>query len=185
MPRGRAWTRAVGTMLHDYLVAISREYDRLEARTEDLLRESTPEGADELLPEWEELTGATGCSTAGSLELRREAVIARLRGGAPTWDALRDLAEGAGYGVEFETWRPFVAGGSQVGDSLTNDEWQHAAGIRFESLGEDNDAAFQCTVSDLLHAHVVPVYVDDADWLMLSTGLPITLSGGQVVEVSA
>lgn len=170
LPPGRAWTRAVGTTLHRVLEAIAQEFDRLEGRAADLVREAVPSGADELLPEWEDLTQSTRCVEGASLDARRAAVGARLVGESPSYPRIESVIESMGYSPLFEAWAPFVAGGSAAGDALTNDEWQHSIGITVSTRTPEDDAALRCIVDDELHLHVLAVWTFESGGSLLTEG---------------
>lgn len=180
LPPGRAWTRAVGTVLHKLLEAIAQEFDRLEARANDLLREAVPTGADELLPEWEAITDATRCVEGASIEARRAGVVSRLLSGTPTEALTVSTIEGMGYPTPTITyWSPFVVGGSEVGDALSNDEWQHAIGIATVTRTPEDDAALRCVVDDLQHLHVIVVWnLEGAGSLLTEDGFELLTEDG-------
>lgn len=172
LPRGRAWTRALGTRLVDLHEAIAAEFDRVEARVADFLREITPSSSSELLPEWEEITDATRCVQGASLEARREGVISRLVGEAPTEALTVETIEAMGYASpELTSWLPFQVGRSAAGDALTNDEWQHSLGIGVDTKTPEDDAALVCVVDDLQHLHVKIV------WEFTAVGALLTEDG--------
>ncbi len=183
LPKGRAWTRAVGTVLHGYLEAIAQEFDRLETRAADLVREAVPSGADELLEDWERVTGANECTEGASIEARRAGVAARLSGGVPTYPRLEEVVESLGYEPTLEHWAPCTCGTSAVGDALTNDEWQHAVGIEVFTHTPEDDAALRCVVDDELHLHVIPVWTFTAfGTLLTEDGLELLTEDGVPIE---
>lgn len=53
LPRGVAWPKSPDSRLGKLLDALTREFDRVEARAADLLRESNPATTSELLAEWD------------------------------------------------------------------------------------------------------------------------------------
>jgi uncharacterized protein YmfQ (DUF2313 family) len=53
LPDGKLW-RFVASMLREFFLACAQELARLDARADDLLRESNPSTAVELLPEYEQ-----------------------------------------------------------------------------------------------------------------------------------
>ena len=159
LPRGRAWTRAVGSRLVAYMEAIAAEFDRLEARAADLLRESIPTGADELLEEWVTLTRANDCLVVGvSLEAQQQAAAARFISETPTLALVRETIEAQGYSPEFFFFTPFRAGHSAAGDPLTNDAWQHTLGIRVTPRAPADDEALACLVQGLVQSHVFVLF---------------------------
>lgn len=160
LPRGPAWTRALGTRLTNLLEAIACEFERIEARAADLLRESVPTDATELLPDWEAITDATRCVTGASLAARRGAVVARLNPETPTEAVLVQAIEGMGYVTPDLVYvQPFQVGRSTVGDALSNDEWQHSVQITVSSISPEDDAALECVVHDLLHLHILAFFI--------------------------
>lgn len=181
LPRGRAWPRTVGTRLHDLMTAIAAEFDRIDQAGRALLLETVPGTLTDLLPEWEALTQADECGGVGaSIEARRAAVVARIMGGSPTEQAVEAVIEGAGYAPTFEYWAPFRVGGSTVGDPLTNDEWQHAIGVDVVQRSPTDDAALECVVEHMQHAHVVVVWFwqGAAASLLLEDGSHLLLEDG-------
>lgn len=75
LPPGRVWRRHVGSGIQRVLLGSADELARVEARGQDLLRESDPRTADELLPEFERELGLTA---EGTLAERRARVVALL-----------------------------------------------------------------------------------------------------------
>lgn len=57
LPRGAVWPRDPGTTLMRFWSAVAIEPTRIQRRDCDLLAESYPCGADELLPDWEAAVG--------------------------------------------------------------------------------------------------------------------------------
>lgn len=74
LPPGRIWRR-IGSVLERLLLGCAEELGRIDERVVDLLDESDPATAMELLPEHE---GELGLASTGTLEERRARVIARL-----------------------------------------------------------------------------------------------------------
>lgn len=184
MPRGRAWPRSPGTVMHQLLTAIAAEYDRIDAAGRALAREMVPSDALDLLEDWEEATGATQCVRGASVEARRAAVVSRLRGGPLTYDMLERLIEDMGYTPILEHWQPFMVGRSTVGDALTNDEWQHSVGIRVSTRNPEDDAALRCVIEDAVHAHILPAWDFEAEGpLLTEDGEELLTEDGEVITV--
>jgi Uncharacterised protein conserved in bacteria (DUF2313) len=74
LPPGKLW-KLVGSKLEDVFLGASDELVRLHGRTQDLLAESDPRQATELLPEFEAMLALT---PSGTLAERRARVVARL-----------------------------------------------------------------------------------------------------------
>ena len=80
LPPGAAWTREPDAGLTKLLAALAEELSRIDARTEDLIREANPMTTTELLTDWERVAGLPDACT-GQLETvqqRRDALVARL-----------------------------------------------------------------------------------------------------------
>lgn len=84
LPPGRALSRRAESWIYKLLEGIAVEYARVHERAGDLLLESVPGDADELLEDWEDATGLPDCGLEpDTLEERRAALVSKLvaRGG--------------------------------------------------------------------------------------------------------
>lgn len=100
------------------LQGIALEYDRIEGRSADLVRESDPRAASELLEDWERAYGLPDpCIPAGAtLQERRAALVARLTDvGRQDLAYYYDLAARLGYDVDIEEFHPFLCCESECG----------------------------------------------------------------------
>lgn len=122
LPPGDAWPRQANTSLTCLLTAIADELARVDARTDQLFKESLPAAALELLTDWERVAGLPdACSTelATTLAERRQDVISVLtRQGGCSRSWFIAFAARLGYEVEIDEFRPFIAGISRCGDPL-------------------------------------------------------------------
>jgi uncharacterized protein YmfQ (DUF2313 family) len=120
LPVGPAWPRELDTTLARFWSAVAIEPTRIQARDCDLLAESYPCGADELLEEWEAVVGLPNACTElveWTVAERQELVCAWLamRGGQSiayyTW-----LADLFGYTITIdEHIPPARAGAAEAG----------------------------------------------------------------------
>lgn len=148
LPTGPVWPRDPDSTLQRLLLAFGADLARAHNRGCDLIRESVPSDATELLPDWERVVGPDPCAPSGpsSLDGRRRRVVARLnyRGGQSI-RIFRDLAK-VSFGIElcFAEFRPFRAGPNgptpglvtgrrlqsefygHAGARLTNNDWRFA-----------------------------------------------------------
>lgn len=82
-PPGQALPTTTDSVWGRLLDGLSLEYDRVEIRSGELVRESDPRQSVELLPDWERVCGLPGpCPIAwdSTLQARRIAVVAQLTG---------------------------------------------------------------------------------------------------------
>jgi uncharacterized protein YmfQ (DUF2313 family) len=75
LPPGRLWLRDPDSELDRFLLASADELARIDARGQDLIRESDPQQASELLPEFEAMLDLAPDGTEAE---RRARVVARL-----------------------------------------------------------------------------------------------------------
>lgn len=178
LPPGEAFPRDVGTDLDTLLAALAEEWARIEARSENLIIDGLPITANELLSDWERVAGLPDkCS--GELEQtiqgRRNALVAKLSStGGQSVAYFIEVARNLGYVIEIEEFRPFRAGLSAAGDSLTNGDWAYtfkieapettiiefragmsAAGEPLRSWG---NSALECKINQLKPAHTNAIF---------------------------
>lgn len=123
LPPGQAFPRDPAATLSKLLEAFAAEFARIDLRADQLLDESDPRGALELLEDWERVCGLPdSCSAAlaTTLQERRAAVVALLTAqGGSSRAYFVALASSMGYAVEIDEFRPFIAGINRCGDQLT------------------------------------------------------------------
>lgn len=138
LPQGAAWPREADTVLASLLQALAQEPARVDAAIHALLTELDPPQSLALLSAWERVCALPdGCSQPGeTIAERREAVVLRLAaqgGQTPAYFAeLATLLAGAVCTVR--EYRPFRAGMSRVGESLSNGDWPHAFTVQAPSV---------------------------------------------------
>jgi uncharacterized protein YmfQ (DUF2313 family) len=125
LPVGPVWPRELDTTLARFWSAVAVEPTRIQARDCDLLAESYPCGAEELLEEWEHAVGLPNeCTELVEWTVaERQALVCAwlaMRGGQSiayfTW-----LAELFGYTVTIDEHFGFRAGSAQAGCASAND----------------------------------------------------------------
>jgi uncharacterized protein YmfQ (DUF2313 family) len=178
LPPGQAFPREAGTTLHDLLDGMSIELARVDGRGETLPIEANPASANELLSDWERVAGLPDkCSGVleETLQGRKNALLTKLTStGGQSAAYFIELAASLGYTVTIEEFRPFRAGISRAGDSLTNGPWvftwrirapevsvtefragRSAAGERLRTWGNDT---LECKLNQLKPAHTVALF---------------------------
>lgn len=130
LPPGPAWTSEPDSQLQRLLMAFGKSFARAHTRADDLDRETNPALAHEILERWEAVLGLPDkCSGAleATLQGRRNAVVAKLFAtGGQSVEFFQGVGLSLGFDVTISEFRPFRAGRSAAGDSLTNGDWVHA-----------------------------------------------------------
>jgi uncharacterized protein YmfQ (DUF2313 family) len=107
---GKAWTRNVDSVLTNLLKGIAKEFARIDARADDLLRESDPRTTSELIEDWERVADLPDpCVTvAQTLEQRRVALTSKLTmQGGQSRKYFINLAASMGYpNATIDEYRP-------------------------------------------------------------------------------
>jgi len=119
LPPGAAWRAESGGDLEGVLEAWAQEFARLDGRIEDLRRESDPESAVELLPDWERVLGLADLTAGYSLAERQSAAYVRLTENGdvsgPSWI---ERAANLGHAITLREPPAMVCGPSECGDEL-------------------------------------------------------------------
>lgn len=139
LPRGRAWPRDPHSVNMRLLHSEADELARIDARASDLLEESDPGTALELLGDWERVAGLPDACTPApdSIAERRAALIARLTGqGGQTPAYFVELAASIGYVITIDEFRPFRAG-MRCGERLYDTAWAHAWRVNVQPAAVD------------------------------------------------
>lgn len=178
MPPGEAFPRDVGTNMDALLHGLAEEWARIDARGERLIIDGLPATTNELLTDWERVTGLPD-KCAGTLETtmqgRRNAVVSKLTStGGQSKSYFIAVAKALGYDVTITEFRPFRAGFSRAGDRLTNGDWVYAwqvnspettiidfragqscAGEPLRAWGNDT---LECKINQLKPAHTIAIF---------------------------
>jgi uncharacterized protein YmfQ (DUF2313 family) len=136
LPHGLIWRPSRDSNLYRLLQAFASEMERIESRAKSLRRELDPHFTNEMLEDWERITGMPPecVPPPESLIDRRNLVLAQLgKRGGQSRQFYIDLAASLGYTVEIREFHPFVAGPaygddrSKAGDALYNEGpgWHH------------------------------------------------------------
>lgn len=178
LPPGQAFPREPGTNIDALLDGLSVELARADSHATRLTGEANPLTTTELLADWERVAGLPD-KCAGTLEQttqgRRNALVAKLSstgGQSPAY--FIGVARALGYSISIEEFRPFRAGRSRPGESLTNGDWvfawrvhapsvtviafragRSAAGEPLRSWGND---ALECKLNQLKPAHTILLF---------------------------
>lgn len=178
LPPGQAFPREPGTTLHNLLDGMSVELARVDERGFTLPLEANPATTTELLSDWERVAGLPDrCSGAleETIQGRRNALLAKLAstgGQSPAY--FISIAAALGYEVSITEFRPFRVGMSEMGDALTNGDWQftwQVSGpettvltfrVGLSAVGEPlrswGTSSLECKIRQLAPAHTIPIF---------------------------
>jgi len=123
LPPGAALLAERNSTLWQLLWGFAGELARVDLRLDDLLKESSMSGADELITEWEQEFGIpeAGTQLATTLADRIKTLLAKLVAvGQQDPGYFEDIADRLGYDIEVEQYQPFFVGFSTVGSTVGN-----------------------------------------------------------------
>ena len=176
LPRGRVWPRDIDTIMRATLMGLSPTYVRNQDRANNLLVDSFPATAVELLPEWEASVGLPDpcAGPAPTIPQRQAQVVARFaKSGGQSTAYFIDLAATLGYNITITEFSPSRFGmrmGQRFGGSAWAYTWQVNAplygfhkflfganrmGDRFATFG---NAVLECELNAVKPAHTILVF---------------------------
>ena len=149
LPKGRAWPRGRGTVLHALIQGLATQLHDIDTDATGLLTEIRPSTTVNLLPDWERVMGLPDeCSNLGStIQERRAAVLTKLvsRLGMSAEDY---KAIGRTFGVEIEVEELDQARAEAIaGLDTSNGKWRFVWWIRIPTTA---DIQYFDTLSDVL-----------------------------------
>ncbi|MDO8421574.1 MAG: DUF2313 domain-containing protein [Parvibaculum sp.] len=182
LPQGPAWTRDPDAVMSLLLGGLSVEWARVHARDCVLLSEMNPISAQEMLADWERVLGLPdGCGLdIPTVAGRRSAVLTKLRSiGGQSPGYFINLGANYGFDVSITEFRPFRAGVSSIGDSLTNGDWvftflvtsptetiqtfRAGRGAAGEPLRLWGNEALECLISRDKPSHTIVIFTYSGD----------------------
>lgn len=208
LPPGQAWTRDPYSVLMRLLGTAAEAFAKVEERAGALIEEADPRSTQEMLGDWEALSGLPDdCSTlAGTASERRRAVAMKIIGiGGQSREYFTALARALGYDIVITEYRPFIAGLSRCsrdylsgghivrhiwrvtvrGPRLT---WFRAGASRCGErlLSVESAADLECVFRRLkpAHTHLVFAYEGDIGPVPVSDSGQIPVSDWGQVPVS-
>lgn len=141
LPKGRAWLSAPGSIMAALLEAAASGMERIDQRTADLIRESSPLTALELLPDWERVAGLPDAClpTSGTITERQIRVGRKLAGiGGQSRAYFIELAAQLGIAVEIEELLPARVG-MRCGIACNGADWAFAWRVRILPFSETEE----------------------------------------------
>lgn len=175
LPRGLAWTRDPGSVLHRLFLALAGPLFRADARVVDLIEESDPRTALETLAEWERAYGLPDpCAPAPDLlDERRDVLIARITGrGGQSVSYFEGVAAQVGFPVVIDEFDPLTCVDPCTG-TLYGGDWDfawrlNAAAVTIRDatcldgctspLRDWGNEPLECTIALLKPAHTIALF---------------------------
>lgn len=177
MPEGVLWPQGAESTTQKLQIAKAEEDARVDATAQQLINESDPRTAFDLLTDWERVCGLPDkCSElTDTLADRRAAVVTKLTGlPSQTPAYYQAMALGLGYDVTITEFRPFCAGSGQAGEPVLSAAWAHAWQVNapettVQSFRADNATAgeplrswgndkLECVIQQHAPAHTVTLF---------------------------
>lgn len=174
LPPGPAWMPEPGEPLYRWLEGLAAEFARLDQRCADLLAESLPQSARELLAEWEATAGLPDdCTIPGTQTVaeRRAAVLGKLLAvGGQSIPYYKTILAALGYpDARIEEFKPHIHGrarhGSRYGNWLWGRIWRvhlpattvtrrrYGSAVHGEPFSVYGDSAVACILNRMKPAH--------------------------------
>lgn len=175
LPPGGAWPREAGANLPALIDGLAEEFERFDARAEDVFDELDPGTTAELLSDWERVAGLPDdCVTVEQTDVERHsALVARLvNTGGQSRAYFIALADSVGHDIAITEFSPHDVN-DDVEYPLYGDDWAHAWQVdaalftvtELDVLSDVDDplAAWQnetleCLIEDRKPAHTVIIF---------------------------
>lgn len=177
LPQGRAWNKSPASFMDRLVCTLVDELVRIDGRVEDLLFQTNPNNATELLEDWETLLGLPDeCSPSGqTLAQRQEQAYTKLVStGGQSVAYFKEVAANLGFTIEIKDVFGAFEAGDPCGEPLFGEAWVHwwevsSTATAFQifragrsSAGDplrfiSNDV-LQCTINKLKPAHTKVIF---------------------------
>lgn len=160
LPRGAAWQVPEGSAFEGLLHALAEEFARAEARLVQLVEEADPLTTDEMIADWERVTGLPdNCfAVPTGLADRQIAVNQRMVAiGGQSALYFRELASRIGYTVEIVEYRTARIN-DRIGQRLFTGAWQFTWAVRVITSGPA-EFNLECLIERHKPAHTTVYYI--------------------------
>ncbi len=174
LPRGRAWSKDPNSVQSQVMGCLAPTYQRVALAAVDLIPDSFPATAIDMIPEWQLSLGLPDpcAGEAPTIAQQRQQIVARLTdSGGQSIAYFVNLAIQLGYSITINNDAPFRCGQSTCGQHLGNTDWfftwhvnapeftvqpflagQSTAG---DPLGSTGNAVLECEFQERQPAHTV------------------------------
>lgn len=177
LPQGPAWPREPDAFITKLLTSFAEEFSRVDFRIDDLLNEADPRTTNELLTDWERVTGLPdGCTgPLTSISERRDAVVSRLIAeGGQNASYYIAIAAKLGYTITITEEKVHTCL-SSCADPINGLPWRYvwnvnasvANTVRYLNVGDGvssplatwGNALLECTINRLKPAHTLVRFI--------------------------
>jgi uncharacterized protein YmfQ (DUF2313 family) len=156
LPTGEAWVSEPDGELAKLMLALGEEFARIDARAVQLLAESVPSGADDLLEEWEADYGLPdSCSASSQTEEERKlALVQKYRlYGSQSRVFLIEMAAVLGIDITITEYHHRVFG-DPFGEPWVGQGWNFVIQVNIEGApAPELQERLECVFSKIVHAH--------------------------------
>lgn len=175
LPTGAAWPRDPDSVMGRLLLALAGELARVDLRAADLVRESDPRLAIELLGDWESAFGLPDdcAGEAASTAERRDQLLGRITGiGDQSPAYLIAVADDLGYPVTIDEYNPWTCI-DPCNEPIYGEDWWFAFGVNApaetireatcmdpctDPLRSWGNTILECVIDRLKPAHTLAIY---------------------------
>lgn len=149
LPSGRLWPKEEGAVQTQAVQGLAAGFNRLDARSQYLLRDAFPPTAVELLPDWEATLGLPDpcAGPLPTLAQRQQQVVARFASsGGQSVPYFINFAAQLGFTITITEFAPASFGHATFGSGMYGADWIHAwqvnAPANTTTLSRYGDAVF-------------------------------------------
>lgn len=155
IPRGRAWDKETGSVPDQTLGVFAPSFQRSALAAVDLIADSFPATALDLIPEWQETLGLPDpcAGPAATVQQQRRQIVARLtNSGGQTAAYYITFAAALGYTITITNDAPFRCGQSTAGQHVGSQDWFYTWAVHAPAYTPNPFLAGQSTAGDPLNS---------------------------------
>lgn len=170
LPKGDAWPTDPDSDLAKLMRGIGEEFARIEARAQDVIKESHPSQTTEMFEEWEAMYGLPNAcmGSESSLQEARATLIQKYQQyGGQSREFFIAMAAALGFTITITEFSDFWCG-DEVGGAIGDEDWRFVWQINSDQLNERfmecgdsvgdplrtwGNHLLECVLGHLVHSH--------------------------------